>query len=135
MHLPPIPSPDRLIPRRFSRTPAAGPRRSNSAAEGLLTLASFPIVLGSPLVAGALGAAISGWLAIPAGFIGLGLALAIVESTTGCGVLVGLVYSGIAFLAMDGTDLADPTPAWIGASLVFVGCLWLTYSASKGTRS
>lgn len=128
----PIPDPSRLFPRKSP--PSAGSGR-RSAISDLLALASFPMMLAGTIAAGALGAKLTPWLAIPAGFVGLALTMALLESLILCGIVEAVFYSAVTFVFSGGLDEANPRPNLIAAILVAALFLYATYSAwRKGDR-
>jgi len=128
----PIPDPSRLIPRPAPPSTYSGRR---SRGEDLLALGGIPLVFVSAYLGGALGAAISPWLLIPAGIVGLSIALAIMEYTLVCGLVEAALYGTVAFFFSGGADSANPTPHLMFAGVVVVVFLWSTYSAWQFKRS
>jgi|SRR5579864_284314 len=132
--------PTDLIPRRLQFS--GGDGRPDSIGETILTFGSFPLILAGLIAgaygAGALGAAVSPWLAFPAGFIGVCVGGGLVGSLVGnptvlCGIVEAASYATITLL-LGLEPKTDPTPAWISAGVVAAFFLWATYSANRRRR-
>ena len=127
----PIPDPSRLLP------PKVAPRSygPTSLSEGLLALAGFPMLLAFTIGLGAIGNKFSSWLAIPAGLIGLGLSLGILESTIVCGLVEAIFYGGITFLFSGGLEKSEPGSSVIGAIVVATVFLFATHNVWRKNRA
>ena len=127
----PIPDPSRLLPRKPSSPTSSGP---SSLSEGLLALAGFPMILAFTIGLGAIGNKFSSWLAIPAGLLGFGLAMGIVESTIICGLFEAVFYGGITFVFSGGLEKSEPGPSVIGAIAVAAAFVAATYNTWRKNR-
>lgn len=126
----PIPDPSRLVPPRMPPSSSGGGRHSLPV--GLLTLGSLPVLLAGTVGAGMLGAALSPWLAIPAGLIGFGIAMGLTqESIVVCGVVEAIFYAAITFLFSDGMVADQRDSSLILAGTVAAIILGLTYTARR----
>jgi hypothetical protein len=123
----PIPDPSRLVPPRLPVYSSAG---RHSFAVGLLALASFPVLLAFAIGAGALGAALSPWLAIPAGIIGLSIGMGLTQGPIVlCGVFEAIFYAAVAFVFTGGLETHNRDSSTILAAIVAAILLGLTYTA------
>lgn len=129
-----------LIRPRLSSTGDFG--RTDSIGEKVLIIGAIPLIfagmVAGALGAGSLGAAVSPWLALPAGFLGLCVAVGLVGGLVGnptvlCGIVEAASYAGVTLL-LGLEPKTDPTPAWITAGIVAALFLWATYASWKRRR-
>jgi len=125
----PIPDPSRLIPRRLPTSSDSG---RHSLPVGLLTLASIPVLLACTIGAGVLGAAVSPWLAIPAGFVGFCIGMGLTQqSIVICGLFEAIFYAAVAFVLTGGAETNGRNASTLLAAIVAAIILGITYAAKN----
>jgi hypothetical protein len=131
-----IPLPDwtRLNPPRL---PSGGGSNPNGRGEVLLALGAFPLVIVGAIAGGSAAAALTPWLAIPGGILGLSLMIGLVGNLgLICGIVETLFYTGVTFVFSGGLEpMGDTSSAWIKAGVVAVLFSAATYSVWNSRRA
>ena len=91
------------------------------------------MVLLGPIAAGALAAAYSGWLAVPAGLLAFGIVMTILETTIGRGIVVMIVYPIFASATVQSGSYA-PHRDTAAAAVTFAIALAVTVAAWRQRR-
>ena len=134
----PIPTPDRLIDPRLR----GGPRRGAAGgekpllthvAEGIFYLGFAGLLVAAAIICGGLASELSGWLAIPAGALGVWAAVFICRRLRAlAGALEAILYGVlIGSLHADGQDPTQFSVSWIVGAAVALVFVWASYVALK----
>ena len=95
------------------------------------------MVIVGAIAGGSAAAALTPWLAIPGGILGMSLMIGLVGNLgLICGIVETLFYTGVTFVFSGGLEpMGDTSSAWIKAGVVTVLFSAATYSVWNSRRA